>query len=87
MFASWLFAALAAASVFVLRRRRPDTPRPFRVPGYPVTPALFIVAALAIVANTIVARPVQALAGIGIVLLGTPAYLLWTRQRGPKPQP
>jgi len=87
VFASWLFAALAAASVFVLRRRRPDAPRPFRVPGYPLTPALFIAAALAIVANTIVARPVQALAGIGIVLLGTPAYLLWSRHRGPKPQP
>ncbi len=87
VFASWLFAALAAASVFVLRRRRPDAPRPYRVPGYPLTPALFIVAALAIVANTIVARPVQALAGIGIVLVGTPAYLLWTRQRGRSLQP
>jgi APA family basic amino acid/polyamine antiporter len=87
VFASWLFAALAAASVFILRRRRPDAPRPYRVPGYPLTPALFIVAALAIVANTIVARPVQALAGIGIVLVGTPAYLLWTRQRGRSPRP
>ncbi|HMA43466.1 MAG TPA: amino acid permease [Gemmatimonadales bacterium] len=77
VFASWLFAALAAASVFVLRRRRPDAPRPFRVPGYPVTPAVFILAAVAIVANTVVARPVQALAGVGIVLLGTPAYLFW----------
>jgi basic amino acid/polyamine antiporter, APA family len=77
VFASWLFAALAAASVFVLRRRHPDATRPFRVPGYPVTPALFILAALAIVANTVVARPQQALAGLGIVLVGTPAYLLW----------
>ena len=56
VFASWIFAALAAASVFVLRRRRPDAPRPFRVPGYPVTPALFIAAATAIVLNTVVAR-------------------------------
>ncbi len=87
VFASWLFAALAAASVFILRRRRPDAPRPYRVPGYPLTPALFILAALAIVANTIAARPVQALAGIGIVLVGTPAYLLWTRRRGRSPQP
>jgi APA family basic amino acid/polyamine antiporter len=80
VFASWLFAALAAASVFVLRRRRPDAPRPFRVPGYPLTPAVFILAAVAIVANTVVARPVQAFAGIGIVLLGTPAYLFWQRR-------
>jgi basic amino acid/polyamine antiporter, APA family len=80
VFASWLFAALAAASVFVLRRRHPDVPRPFRVPGYPLTPAVFILAALAIVANTLVARPVQAFAGVGIVLLGTPAYLFWRRR-------
>ena len=80
VFASWLFAALAAASVFVLRRRHPEAPRPFRVPGYPLTPAVFILAAVAIVANTVVARPVQAFAGIGIVLLGTPAYLFWRRR-------
>jgi APA family basic amino acid/polyamine antiporter len=81
VFASWIFAALAAASVFVLRRRRPDARRPFRVPGYPVTPALFIAAAAAIVANTIVARPVQALIGLGIVATGVPAYVVWRRQR------
>jgi APA family basic amino acid/polyamine antiporter len=80
VFASWLFAALAAASIFALRRRRPEATRPFRVPGYPVTPALFILAASAIVANTVVARPAQALAGLGIVLIGTPAYLFWRRR-------
>ncbi|HEY6223480.1 MAG TPA: amino acid permease [Gemmatimonadales bacterium] len=80
VFASWLFAALAAASLFVLRRRHPGVARPFRVPGYPVTPALFILAALAIVANAVVARPQQALAGLGIVLVGTPAYLFWKRR-------
>jgi basic amino acid/polyamine antiporter, APA family len=81
VFASWMFAALAAASVFVLRRRRPDLPRPFRVPGYPFTPALFIGAALAIVVNTVVARPVQALIGLAIVATGVPAYYLWRRRR------
>ena len=78
VFASWMFAALAAGTVFVLRRRRPDAPRPFRVPGYPVTPALFIAAAVAIVLNTVVARPVQALIGLGIVASGLPAYFVWT---------
>ena len=84
VFASWIFAALAAASVFVLRRRRPDAPRPFRVPGYPVTPALFITAAVAIVLNTVWARPVQALIGLAIVATGVPAYFTWTwrRRRG-----
>jgi APA family basic amino acid/polyamine antiporter len=81
VFASWLFAGLAAAGVFVLRRRHPGAPRPFRVPGYPLTPALFVAAASIVVANTFVARPVQALAGMGIVLLGTPVYFSWKRAR------
>ena len=81
VFASWMFAALAAASVFVLRRRRPDMPRPFRVPGYPITPALFIAAAGAIVLNTVIARPVQALIGLAIVATGVPVYSFWTRWR------
>jgi APA family basic amino acid/polyamine antiporter len=76
-----MFAALAAASTFVLRRRRPDLPRPFRVPGYPVTPALFIAAAAAIVLNTIVARPVQALYGLAIVASGLPVYFAWKWRR------
>lgn len=77
VFASWIFAALAAASLFVLRRRRPDLPRPFRVPGYPWTPALFIAAAAAVVGNTVIARPVQALIGLGIVATGLPAFFAW----------
>jgi basic amino acid/polyamine antiporter, APA family len=77
VFASWIFAALAAGSLFVLRRRRPDLPRPFRVPGYPWTPALFIAAAGAVVVNTVIARPVQALIGLGIVATGLPAYFAW----------
>ena len=81
VFASWIFAALAAGSLFVLRWRRPDLPRPFRVPGYPWTPALFIAAAAAVVANTVIARPVQALIGLGIVATGWPAYFAWSRRR------
>jgi APA family basic amino acid/polyamine antiporter len=49
------------------------------VPGYPLTPALFIVAAGAIVVSTLVSRPTQALLGIGIILLGMPAYWWWRR--------
>src|SRR5207302_1743841 len=51
IFAAWVFYALAGASVFVLRWRRPDASRPFRVPGYPWTPLVFVASAAAIVLN------------------------------------
>lgn len=79
VFVGWIFYGLGAASVFWYRRRQPDRPRPFRTPGYPVTPILFVAAAGAIVVNTLVSQPLESLLGIGVVLLGMPAYLLWTR--------
>lgn len=85
IFASWIFYILAGASVFVLRRRRPDAPRPFRVPGYPWTPLGFVLAAGAIVVNTIAARPGRSLLGLGILLLGLPAYYWWRRGAGAAP--
>jgi APA family basic amino acid/polyamine antiporter len=77
VFTGWIFYGLGALSLFVYRRRQPDRPRPFRVPGYPWAPALFVLAAAAIVLNTLIARPTQALLGLGIVLLGAPAYYWW----------
>jgi APA family basic amino acid/polyamine antiporter len=79
VFAGWAFYALGAASVFVYRRTRPDAPRPFRVPAYPVTPLVFIAVSLAIVANTLVTQPMQALLGVGIILIGMPAYWAWRK--------
>jgi APA family basic amino acid/polyamine antiporter len=77
VFVGWIFYALGAACVVVLRRTRPDADRPFRVPGYPWTPLLFIVAAVALVGNTIATQPGRAAIGIGVVLLGLPVYYLW----------
>jgi APA family basic amino acid/polyamine antiporter len=77
VFVGWIFYALGAACVFVLRRTKPDAERPFRVPGYPWTPLLFILAAVALVANTIVTQPGRAAIGIGVVLLGLPVYFVW----------
>lgn len=79
VFIGWMFYALAAASIFIYRKRFPALVRPYRVPGYPFTPALFIVAALTLVINTLVTQPMRAAIGLGIVLLGAPAYLLWRR--------
>ncbi|MGH7551592.1 MAG: APC family permease, partial [Longimicrobiales bacterium] len=66
-----------AASIFVYRRRQPDAPRPFRVPGYPITPLLFVLAAAAIVVNAVFTQTGRAVIGITGVLTGVPAYLLW----------
>jgi basic amino acid/polyamine antiporter, APA family len=82
VFAGWLFYALGAMSIFVYRRRAPTAPRPFLVPGYPVTPALFIIAALSIVLNTVMVQPERAAVGIAVVLLGVPAYLFWKNGDG-----
>jgi basic amino acid/polyamine antiporter, APA family len=81
VFVGWIFYGLGAASVFVLRHTEPAAPRPFRVPGYPWTPLLFIVAAAALVANTIATQPGRAAVGIGVVLLDLPVYFIW-RARG-----
>ena len=79
IFVGWIFYALGAAAVIVLRRKRPGAPRPYRVPGYPVTPLLFVAAAVALVVNTIVAQPRVAAIGLAMVFAGAPAYLYWKR--------
>lgn len=80
VFSGWIFYGIGAMSIFVYRRRAPEAPRPFRVPGYPVTPALFVLASFAIVLNTMVSQPGRALAGLAVVFAGVPAYLLWRRR-------
>jgi basic amino acid/polyamine antiporter, APA family len=82
VFIGWIFYALAAAALFVYRKRWPDLARPYRVPCYPLTPIAFIVAALALVGNTIVTQPLRAAIGLGIVWLGAPAYFFWRRGDG-----
>ena len=66
----------------VYSRREPGSARPFTVPGYPWTPLAFILAAVALVANTIVTQPRRAAIGMGVVLLGAPVYLAWRRSGG-----
>jgi APA family basic amino acid/polyamine antiporter len=77
IFIGWIFYALAAACVFVYRKRDAGQQLPYRVPGYPWTPLLFIIAAAALVANTVIAQPLDAARGLAIVILGAPAYLIW----------
>ncbi|PYP32238.1 MAG: amino acid transporter [Gemmatimonadetes bacterium] len=75
------FYALAAAAVFVLRRRRPDLPRPVRVWGYPAVPFLFVLASLVILGNALREHPGATGLAFGGILLGVPVYFLWSRMR------
>src|SRR5678815_4164353 len=81
VFAGWIFYGLGALAVFPLRRRAANGELPFRTPGYPLTPLLFAVSAAMLVLNTMKERPTQALAGLGVVLLGTPVFYLWRARR------
>lgn len=74
----WPFYALAAASVFVLRRTRPDLPRPVRTWGYPVVPLLFLLSAALILGNALLTDR-NALIPFGVIAAGFPAYWLWRR--------
>jgi APA family basic amino acid/polyamine antiporter len=77
VFVGWIFYALGALAIFAYRRREPELYRPFRTPGYPVTPILFVLSAAAIVINTVVTQPRNVIFAIGLMVLGIPAYYMW----------
>lgn len=79
-FASVLFGTLGGAAIFVLRARRPDLPRPYRTLGYPVIPILYVLGSFALVWNTLMERPTESIAGLGLVALGLPFYFYWSRR-------
>ena len=81
-FAITLFAGIAVAAVFVLRARDPQAPRPFKALGYPVAPAVFVIASLAIVLNAIYSNPGPSGAGALVIAAGVPVYLIFRRVRG-----
>jgi basic amino acid/polyamine antiporter, APA family len=81
IFASLAFNALTVVGLFVLRRKRASAPRPYRTWGYPVTPAVYLAGALFFLLYIFLGDPQDALAGIGLVALGFPAYA-WLRRRG-----
>jgi APA family basic amino acid/polyamine antiporter len=83
VFAVLLFYILTIAGLFVLRRKRPDAPRPYRAFGYPVLPALYLVAASIIEIVLLIYRTQTTWPGLLIVLTGIPVYLWWRRAGGP----
>lgn len=79
VYTEWIFFGIMTIGLMVLRRRT-DVQRQYSIPGYPVTPLVFVVASFAIVLSTLVANPVDSAIGLGIVLAGLPVYLLWVRR-------
>lgn len=81
VFGSWVFYAMAAVSVIILRKKMPDVQRPYKTWGYPVTTLVFAAIAGWFIYNTLREDPRNALIGIGLLVLGLPFYYYWTRQR------
>lgn len=83
VFVAWIFYGWGGACLFVHRRRHPGGAGAFRVPGYPLTPILFVIAAAALVANTLATQPREAGFGLAVLASGVPAYLFWRRRSPP----
>ncbi|HZQ50715.1 MAG TPA: amino acid permease [Bryobacteraceae bacterium] len=81
IFGSWILYLMTAVSVFVLRKKRPDLPRPYRVIGYPVVPVLFVAVASLLLVSTVQTRPRESLMGLGLMALGIPFYFYWKNRK------
>lgn len=80
VFAGWIFYALGAAGIFVMRKKMPNANREYRVPGYPYVPILFLIVATWFVYNTVVEQTADSMVGLLLLLLGLPFYFYWRRQ-------
>jgi APA family basic amino acid/polyamine antiporter len=81
IYAEWLFYMIAASTIFVFRVRDPNTPRPYRTWGYPVVPALFIVAATVLLYYTFTDNVRNSLAGTLVIFAGVPVYWYFAGKR------
>lgn len=75
IFAAFIYYGATTVAVFILRKKMPDAPRPYKVWGYPVIPALFIIFCVVLICNTIIERPREAGIGLALILAGIPFYL------------
>jgi APA family basic amino acid/polyamine antiporter len=77
IFAALLFYVLTVIGLFVLRRKKPAVERPYRVVGYPLIPALYVLLCALIMVDLLIVKPVFAWPGLIIVLSGIPVYWIW----------
>jgi basic amino acid/polyamine antiporter, APA family len=80
IFAAFIFYGATTLGVFILRVKMPDAPRPYRVIGYPVVPAIFILFCIALIINTLISKPYEALIGTALMLTGLPFYFYWNKK-------
>lgn len=81
VFASWIFYALVAFSIFIFRKKLPREPRAYKALGYPVIPAVFVMLAVLLVVNTLVQAPKESLLGLGLISSGIPVYFLFFHKK------
>ncbi len=80
IFGSWILYLLTALSVFVLRKKQPNLPRPYRIIGYPLVPMLFVLVAGFLLVSTLQTRPRESLMGLVLMVLSVPFYFFWKKQ-------
>lgn len=81
IFAVLLFFALTILAIFILRKKQPDIPRPYKAFGYPAIPSLYIITTTAIMIILLIFKPLYTFPGLGIVLLGIPVFFIWDHNR------
>lgn len=81
IFSVFIFYGATALGVFILRRKMPEAPRPYKVWGYPWVPGIFILFCIGLFINTIATRPREAAIGLVLILLGIPVYLFLQRKK------
>ena len=81
VFASWIFYALVATAVFMLRRKMSDADRPYKTLAYPFLPMVFVLVASWLVWNTLHTRPLESTVGVGLIAAGLPLYFFFRRTR------
>lgn len=80
LFASWIFYGLVTSAVFVLRRKMPETPRPYKTFGYPIVPIVFVLVAIWLIFNTLFTKPIESVFGLALIVIGLPLYFYYRRK-------